>query len=71
VANEIASSRRLFARNRWPVIDVTRRSIEETHRVAVDVGGGIVGLEAEQAVLADLDDPLRRGDQPDDATAGR
>ena len=26
---EIADARRLFARQRWPVIDVTRRSVEE------------------------------------------
>ena len=30
VADEIAGARRLFARQGWPVIDVTRRSIEET-----------------------------------------
>ena len=30
VADEIAATRRLCARNDWPVIDVTRRSIEET-----------------------------------------
>lgn len=30
VREEIAESRRLFARHGWPVIDVTRRSIEET-----------------------------------------
>jgi regulator of PEP synthase PpsR (kinase-PPPase family) len=30
VREEIAESRRLFARMSWPVIDVTRRSIEET-----------------------------------------
>ncbi len=30
IANELAQSRRLFARNGWPVIDVSRRSIEET-----------------------------------------
>ena len=30
VADEIAATRRLCARNNWPVIDVTRRSIEET-----------------------------------------
>ena len=30
IANEIAQSRRLFARHGWPVIDVSRRSIEET-----------------------------------------
>jgi [pyruvate, water dikinase]-phosphate phosphotransferase / [pyruvate, water dikinase] kinase len=30
VAEEVAFSRRLCARNNWPIIDVTRRSIEET-----------------------------------------
>ncbi|MES2445060.1 MAG: pyruvate, water dikinase regulatory protein [Pseudomonadota bacterium] len=30
VAREIAYARRMFADNDWPVIDVTRRSIEET-----------------------------------------
>jgi [pyruvate, water dikinase]-phosphate phosphotransferase / [pyruvate, water dikinase] kinase len=30
VADEIAKARRLFERNNWPIIDVTRRSIEET-----------------------------------------
>lgn len=30
IAEEIAHTRRLCAENRWPVIDVTRRSIEET-----------------------------------------
>ena len=30
VASEIARARRLFADHGWPVIDVTRRSIEET-----------------------------------------
>jgi regulator of PEP synthase PpsR (kinase-PPPase family) len=30
VANEIATTRKICARNGWPVIDVTRRSIEET-----------------------------------------
>jgi hypothetical protein len=30
VREEVAESKRLFARQRWPVIDVTRRSIEET-----------------------------------------
>jgi regulator of PEP synthase PpsR (kinase-PPPase family) len=30
VADEIAASRRLCAKNNWPLIDVTRRSIEET-----------------------------------------
>ncbi len=30
IANEIAYSRKLFAKHGWPMIDVTRRSIEET-----------------------------------------
>lgn len=30
VSDEVAYARRLYARNSWPVIDVTRRSIEET-----------------------------------------
>jgi [pyruvate, water dikinase]-phosphate phosphotransferase / [pyruvate, water dikinase] kinase len=30
VREEVASARRLFAEHHWPVIDVTRRSIEET-----------------------------------------
>ncbi|TVR09085.1 MAG: kinase/pyrophosphorylase [Salinarimonadaceae bacterium] len=36
VAEEVAYSRRLFARNRWPMIDVTRRSIEETAAAIID-----------------------------------
>ena len=30
VAEEVKFARRMFADNDWPVIDVTRRSIEET-----------------------------------------
>jgi hypothetical protein len=30
VAEEISASRRLCAKHNWPLIDVTRRSIEET-----------------------------------------
>jgi regulator of PEP synthase PpsR (kinase-PPPase family) len=30
VSKEVTESRKLCARNGWPVIDVTRRSIEET-----------------------------------------
>jgi regulator of PEP synthase PpsR (kinase-PPPase family) len=37
VAEEIATSRRLCARNGWPVIDVTRRSIEETAAAIIDL----------------------------------
>lgn len=37
VAKELAESRRLFARRGWPVIDVTRRSIEETAAAILDL----------------------------------
>ena len=30
IQEEIKNARRLFSRNKWPVIDVTRRSVEET-----------------------------------------
>jgi len=30
VRREITQARRIFAQNRWPVISVSRRSIEET-----------------------------------------
>ncbi len=37
VAEEVAHSRRLFAENGWPTIDVTRRSIEETAAAIIDL----------------------------------
>ena len=37
VAEELASSRRLFAEKGWPTIDVTRRSIEETAAAILDL----------------------------------
>lgn len=37
VAAEITETRRICARNRWPVIDVTRRSIEETAASIMDL----------------------------------
>jgi regulator of PEP synthase PpsR (kinase-PPPase family) len=37
VTEEIAESRRLFARHNWPLIDVTRRSIEETAAGILDL----------------------------------
>jgi len=37
VAEEVASSRRLFAERGWPTIDVTRRSIEETAAAILDL----------------------------------
>ena len=41
VREELLHARRLFARHGWPVIDVTRRSIEET-------AAGIMRLLAER-----------------------
>ena len=46
VLKEIAFARRLFADNGWPVIDVTRRSIEETAAAIIALcnerrGGGV------------------------------
>jgi hypothetical protein len=37
VAKEVAFARRLFADNDWPVIDVTRRSIEETAAAVINL----------------------------------
>ena len=37
IAEEIAQMRRLCARYKWPVIDVTRRSIEETAAAVIDL----------------------------------
>jgi regulator of PEP synthase PpsR (kinase-PPPase family) len=37
VAEELAQARRLFDRHNWPVIDVTRRSIEETAAAIIDL----------------------------------
>ena len=39
VAEEIALSRRLCARHNWPLIDVTRRSIEETAAAVIALLG--------------------------------
>jgi regulator of PEP synthase PpsR (kinase-PPPase family) len=39
IAAEIAESRKLFARNKWPIIDVTRRSIEETAATIIKLLG--------------------------------
>ena len=37
VADEINASRRLFEQHKWPVIDVSRRSIEETAAAIIDL----------------------------------
>jgi hypothetical protein len=47
VAEEIAFSRRLCARHNWPLIDVTRRSIEETAAAIMALLAGRRRLRAE------------------------
>jgi hypothetical protein len=37
VAREVQYARRMFADNGWPVIDVTRRSIEETSAAIINL----------------------------------
>ena len=37
VTEEITAAKRLFTRHKWPVIDVTRRSIEETAAAIMDL----------------------------------
>ena len=37
VSREVAFARRMFADNGWPVIDVTRRSIEETAAAIINL----------------------------------
>jgi regulator of PEP synthase PpsR (kinase-PPPase family) len=37
VADEVVEARKLFARQNWPVIDVSRRSIEETAAAVLDL----------------------------------
>jgi regulator of PEP synthase PpsR (kinase-PPPase family) len=37
IAEEIAFSRKLCQRHNWPMIDVTRRSIEETAAAVLDL----------------------------------
>jgi len=39
VTREVAFARRMFADNGWPVIDVTRRSIEETAAAIIALVG--------------------------------
>ena len=52
IANEIQYSRRLCARHGWPVIDVTRRSVEETAatiiRLLHDRRGGASAAEQQE-----------------------
>ncbi len=48
VREEIVRARRLFERHRWPVIDVTRRSVEETAAAVINL------LSARQGHVAEI-----------------
>jgi len=37
ISGEVRDARRLFARNKWPVIDITRRSVEETAAAVIQL----------------------------------
>ena len=45
VRDEIAHARRLFKTHDWPVIDVTRRSIEETAAAILQLYDERMGVE--------------------------
>jgi regulator of PEP synthase PpsR (kinase-PPPase family) len=45
VMTEVAFARRMFSDNGWPVIDVTRRSIEETAAAIINLVGERKGAE--------------------------
>ncbi len=40
VRQEIIAARRLFERQNWPVIDITRRSVEETAAAVINLLSG-------------------------------
>ena len=41
VKEEVAAARRLYTRQGWPVIDVTRRSIEETAATIMQIANSL------------------------------
>ena len=46
VRAEVVAARRLFERQGWPVIDVTRRSVEETAAAVINIlSGGTAQVE--------------------------
>ena len=47
IQEEIKQARRLFARNGWPVIDVTRRSVEETAASIIHLHNGWLAKQEE------------------------
>jgi regulator of PEP synthase PpsR (kinase-PPPase family) len=56
VARELQFARRMFADNGWPVIDVTRRSIEETAAAVINLLKERQATEAEVEIEGDPED---------------
>ena len=48
VTRESAYARRMFADNNWPVIDVTRRSIEETAAAVINIYNEAISAEKQR-----------------------
>ena len=48
ISGEVRDARRLFARNQWPVIDITRRSIEETAAAVIQLHTAWLEEQAEE-----------------------
>ena len=43
VSEEVSDARRLYTKNKWPIIDVSRKSIEETAATILQMYKRIVG----------------------------
>ena len=56
VAREVLDARRLFSQHRWPVIDVTRRSIEEVAAAILQLMTHRLGGEVTYSTRTGLDD---------------
>jgi regulator of PEP synthase PpsR (kinase-PPPase family) len=48
VTSEVQYARRMFADNNWPVIDVTRRSIEETAAAVINIYNEAISAEKQR-----------------------
>lgn len=57
VREEVQAARRLFSRHGWPVVDVTRRSIEEASATIIQLHGRHMGREEGAGVAAGTEGP--------------
>jgi len=49
IAEEVASARKLFNKHKWPIIDVTRRSVEETAAAIINLHSRWMENKGEEA----------------------